>query len=63
MEEVKIEQILMSVIAIVVIALLIRELLCWYYKINKRLDNQKEMIRLLRKIAGEPELEEKKEEE
>lgn len=30
-----------------------RELICWYYKINKRISNQEEIIRLLKKIANE----------
>lgn len=37
--------------AIVLIAC--RELICWYYKINKRISNQEEIIRLLKKIANE----------
>lgn len=35
-----------------------REVVCWYWKINEAIKNQKEQIRLLRKIAGEPEIKE-----
>ena len=35
-----------------VIWLIIRELICWYYKINKRVEQQDEMIRLLRNISS-----------
>lgn len=38
---------------IVGIFLLCRELICWYWKINKTISNQEEIIRLLRKIANE----------
>ena len=38
---------------IVGIFLLCRELVCWYWKINKTISNQEEIIRLLRKIANE----------
>ena len=38
---------------IVLIFIAIRELLCWYYKINKMVSNQDEIIRLLKKIANE----------
>lgn len=30
-----------------------REIICWYWKINKMVSNQEEIIRLLKKIAGE----------
>lgn len=30
-----------------------REIMCWYWKINKMVANQDEIIRLLKKIAGE----------
>lgn len=39
------------VLAIVVL-LLLRELNSWYWKINERVRNQEEIIRLLRRIAG-----------
>ncbi len=38
---------------ILIVFLILRELYCWYWKINKRIRNQEEIIRLLRKIAGE----------
>ena len=34
-----------------IIFILCRELLCWYYKINKMVSNQEEIIRLLKLIA------------
>lgn len=37
----------------VLIFIVCRELLCWYWKINKMVSNQEEIIRLLRKIADE----------
>lgn len=36
------------------IFILCRELICWYWKINQQVENQQEIIRLLKKIAGEP---------
>lgn len=56
-----------SVILVIAIAVgiffLCRELNCWYLKINARkeleekmVENQKEIIRLLRKLNGEPEV-------
>ena len=40
----------------ILIFLAIRELVCWYYKINKMVANQSEIIRLLKKIADESDL-------
>ncbi len=45
--------IIVTLIVIVGIFLLCRELVCWYWKINKTISNQEEIIRLLRKIANE----------
>lgn len=36
-----------------VVFIICRELMCWYWKINKMVSNQEEIIRLLRKIANE----------
>ena len=33
--------------------LLLREVMCWYYKINKRIQLQEETNRLLKKLIGE----------
>lgn len=41
------------VFVLVVVFLVCREIVCWYYKINKMVSNQEEIIRLLKKIAGE----------
>lgn len=48
--------VLIVLLICVIIFIICRELLCWYYKINKMVDNQKEIIRLLKKIAGEDKL-------
>lgn len=45
--------VLMVLLICVIIFIVCRELLCWYYKINKMVSNQEEIIRLLKKIAGE----------
>ena len=47
--------ILVLVVAGVLIGMffLFREIFCWYYRINERVDLQKETNRLLKKIAGE----------
>lgn len=37
----------------ILIFIVCRELLCWYWKVNKMVSNQEEIIRLLKKIAGE----------
>lgn len=45
--------VLIILVICVVIFIICRELICWYYKINKMVSNQEEIIRLLRKIAKE----------
>lgn len=47
--------VIIAILFAIIIFILIRELVCWYYKINKSIKNQEEIIRLLKKIAGEPE--------
>ena len=37
----------------IVVFIALREVFCWYYKINETIKLQKEQIRLLLKIAGE----------
>lgn len=44
---------LLIVLICILIFIAIRELVCWYYKINKMVSNQNEIIRLLKKIAHE----------
>lgn len=34
--------------------LIVREVVCWYWKVNEHIALQKETNRLLAKIAGEP---------
>lgn len=48
--------VLMVLLICVIIFIVCRELICWYYKINKMVSNQEEIIRLLKKIAGEDKL-------
>jgi hypothetical protein len=43
--------VLMALLICVIIFIVCRELLCWYYKINKMVSNQEEIIRLLKLIA------------
>lgn len=43
--------VLMVLLICAIIFIVCRELLCWYYKINKMVSNQEEIIRLLKKIA------------
>lgn len=45
--------ILITLIVCVLVFLLCREIVCWYWKINKIASNQEEIIRLLKKIANE----------
>lgn len=45
--------VLMVLLILVIIFIVCRELFCWYYKINKMVSNQEEIIRLLKKIANE----------
>lgn len=45
--------VLMVLLICVIIFIVCRELFCWYYKINKMVSNQEEIIRLLKKIANE----------
>ncbi|WP_218050042.1 hypothetical protein [Bacteroides faecis] len=48
------EQIIILVILIFILFFIIcREILCRYWKINERIKNQQEIIRLLKKIANE----------
>ena len=43
--------VLMVLLICAIIFIVCRELLCWYYKINKKVSNQEEIIRLLKLIA------------
>ena len=43
----------MVLLILVIVFIVCKELLCWYYKINKMVSNQEEIIRLLKKIANE----------
>lgn len=41
---------LIMLIVAIVIFIFCRELICWYYKINKSISNQEEIIKLLKDI-------------
>lgn len=45
--------VLMILLIFFIVFIICRELICWYYKINKMVKNQDEVIRLLKKIANE----------
>lgn len=42
-------------ICLVALFFIVRGINLWYWRVDERISNQKEIIRLLRKIAGEPE--------
>jgi hypothetical protein len=44
---------IISAIVAVVLFIIMREVSCWYFKINKRVEQNDEVIRLLKVIAGE----------
>lgn len=44
--------IILSILIMVGLFLLFREVLCWYWKVNKMVQNQEEIIRLLKIIAS-----------
>lgn len=50
------------IIGIILLFLILREVVCWYYKINERIDLQKQQISLLKKILYEKEFVIKQEE-
>lgn len=50
-----ITSLLIAVLVCVLIFLVCREIVCWYWKINKMVSNQEEIIRLLKRIADEKE--------
>lgn len=47
--------VIVGLVVAIVVSLLLRELNCWYWKINEHVQNQEEIIRLLRIIAGRKE--------
>ena len=40
-------------VVVIIIFLIMRELVCWYWKINYRIEQNNEIIRLLKKAVGE----------
>lgn len=51
----EIGSVLIVLLICVIIFIVCRELICWYYKINKMVSNQEEIIRLLKKITDKGE--------
>lgn len=47
--------VILLILLFIALFFLCRELLCWYWKVNERINNQKEIIRLLKKLAKEDE--------
>lgn len=45
--------VILLILLFIALFFLCRELLCWYWKVNERINNQKEIIRLLKKLAKE----------
>lgn len=43
------------IIGVILLFFILREVVCWYYKINERIDLQKQQIALLKKIIYEKE--------
>lgn len=46
-------EILIIIGVLVVLFLVLRELVCWYYKVNERIELQKDSNTILRKILSE----------
>ena len=49
--EVNILGIVLLIVIFVLVFLVLREFVCWYYKVNERLENQREIIRLLKELV------------
>ncbi|MDA3930315.1 MAG: hypothetical protein PF541_15300 [Prolixibacteraceae bacterium] len=47
-----IESLLITIAAVVIVFLILREVFCWYWKINQRISLQKEQNELLKKIVS-----------
>jgi hypothetical protein len=45
--------VILLILLFIALFFLCRKLLCWYWKVNERINNQKEIIRLLKKLAKE----------
>ena len=43
--------VILLILLFIALFFLCRELLCWYWKVNERINNQKEIIRLLKKTC------------
>lgn len=44
----------LTVLAVVVVLLILREIICWYYKINERISLQKQILVELKRMNGGP---------
>ena len=51
MEEIGTQENLEFIVIVVIIFFLIREVICWYYKINKQVELQTETVQLLKKLV------------
>ena len=52
-DEYMIKFIIIGLLILIILLGLLREVICWFYKINERSKQNAEIIRLLKKIAGE----------
>ena len=44
---------IIAVVLVVLIALVIRNIVCWYFKINRLVDQQEQLIALLKEIRNQ----------
>lgn len=47
--------IIVILVGVILLFIILREVVCWYYKINERIELQKQQISLLKKILYEKE--------
>ena len=52
-DEYMIKFVIIGLLILIILLGLLREVICWFYKINERSKQNAEIIRLLKKIAGE----------
>jgi len=52
-DEYMIKFIIIGLLILIILLGLLGEVICWFYKINERSKQNAEIIRLLKKIAGE----------
>ena len=44
---------IIAVVLVVLIALVVRNIVCWYFKINRLVDQQEQLIALLKEIRNQ----------